>query len=133
LEPAIAPAEAPKPPAWNPARGAIFSLGLFVAAAALFYSGVQGYFFRISQRTQDPAAIQLGIENEHIDHLSHVDAMSLFRQEEKEGLGQPTPPYWTEIDKLHEASGRKAILGLIVAGVGLLATAGSMVGRPKRA
>ncbi|HUE70215.1 MAG TPA: hypothetical protein VMP01_04935 [Pirellulaceae bacterium] len=120
-------------PPWSPTRGAIFSLGLFVAAAGVFFSVYHGYWFYITTRYEDPAAIQLGTEHQHIDHLSLVDSVQLFRQEASEGLGDPNPPAWTAIDKKHESSRRWGIIGMIVAGAGLLASAGSMVGRSKRA
>jgi hypothetical protein len=36
-----------------------------------------------------------------------------------------------EFDKYHDESGQRALLGLVVAGAGLVAAAVSMVGRPK--
>jgi hypothetical protein len=128
----VAESAAPAAAPWNPARGAIFSLGLLVAVGALLFTSYQGYWFFITRRTQDPAAIQLQMEFDHIDHLTPVDSMGLFRSEEKSGLGEPSPPRWAEIDKLHESSRRLGIIGMIVAGVGLLATAGSMVGCQKK-
>lgn len=117
---------------WSPARGAIFSLGLFVAAAGVSLSAVHGYWFYITTRSEDPAVVQLEIEHHRIDHLSPVDSVQLFRQEESEGLGEPNPPEWTKIDEQHESSRRWGIIGMFVAGTGLLASAGSMVGRSKR-
>ncbi len=122
----------PKVPAWNPARGAIFSLGLLLAVGAFLVTGFNGYWFLITRRTVDPAAYQLSLEHEHIDHLTLVESMTMFRQEEKSGLGEPSTPPWAEIDALHASSRRWAILGMIVAGAGLLATAGSMLGRAKK-
>jgi hypothetical protein len=131
LEVASAAESIPERTTWSPTRGAVFSLGLFVAVAALLFSGFNGYWFFITRRVQDPAKVQLTVEAEHIDHLSPVESMFWFRQEEREGLGDPSPPEWTVIDKQHESSRRWGIAGLIVAGAGLLATAGSMVGRSR--
>jgi hypothetical protein len=113
-------------------RGAIFSLGLLVAVVAILFSSYHGYWFYLTTKTADPAAMQLDNEHQHIDHLSAVDTLQLFRQEEREGLGEPNPPAWTEIDKLHVSSRWWGIAGLIVAGAGLLATAASMLGTPKQ-
>jgi hypothetical protein len=116
---------------WNPWRGAIFSLGLLLAVAALGFSAVNGYWYWGSRRLADPAEFALKMAYDEVDNLAPVDALGLFRSEETTGLGVPYPPPWVEIDKFHDQSGQRVMVGLIVAGAGLLATAASMLGRPR--
>jgi hypothetical protein len=132
LEPLKTATEQPQGTPWNATRGTIFSTGLFVALIAALFSGYHGYWFFVTTRTEDPAAIQLQQEHHNIDHLSAADAVQLFRQEEEQGLGEPNPPFWTEIDKKHESSRYWGIIGMIVVGVGLLASASSMIGSGKK-
>lgn len=132
MEVASAPDAEPPLAAWNPARGVLFSLGLAVAVIAILFSSFQGYWFYITTRIKDPVVEQLKEEGRHIDHLSPVEAIFWFRQEEREGLGEPNPPAWTEIDKQHESARWWGIAGVVVAGVGLLATAGAVMLKSKR-
>ena len=118
--------------AWSPVRGAIFSAGLLLAAAAVIFACYQGYWFYITIKHADPAALQLKSDFEHISHLTPDEIVQVFRQEEREGLGEQNPPHWLEIDAKHESSRRLGIAGIMVAGAGLLAAAGAMVGLPKR-
>src|SRR5688572_6227512 len=62
LEPAATGEAKPATPSWSPVRGAIFSLGLLLAATAVLFSGFQGYWYYITNIQHDPAAVQLEIE-----------------------------------------------------------------------
>ena len=127
-----APEAVPSGAVWNPLRGAIFSLGLLVAAVALAFSVVNVYWFWQYRRLTDPAEFALKMAYDEVDRLSPEEVMGTFRNEEAVGLGVPYPPPWVEYDKIHDESGQRAILGLVVGGAGLVATAGSMLGRSRK-
>jgi hypothetical protein len=134
LEIVAEPAAVDSPPAtWNPVRGAIFSLGLLLAASALIFTAVNFYWFWQYRRLADPAEFALKMSYDEVDRMGPDEAVGTFRNEESTGLGVPYPPPWVEYDKIHDESGKRAILGLVIAGAGLVASAGSMLGRsPKK-
>ena len=122
------PEEKPRP-AWSAWRGAAFSLGLLLAVISLAYAAYNAYWYYASMRLADPAEFALSYSYGEIDSLAPVDALAHFRNEESAGLGVPNEPPWVAIDKLHSDTGQRAIVSLIVAGLALVATAASMMGR----
>jgi hypothetical protein len=127
---ASAPDSAPRA-VWSPWRGAIFSLGLAATVAAFIFSAVNMYWFWKYRRLSDPAEFALRMANDEVDRMNPEEVVGTFRNDEAVGLGVPYPPPWVEFDKYHDESGQRALLGLVVAGAGLVAAAVSMVGRPK--
>lgn len=118
---------------WSTARGAIFSLGLLVSVVAICFSAYNGFIFWQTRRLADPAEYERQAAYKEIDAMNPEGTLAKFRQEESMGLGEPYPPFWTHIDKYHADSRTRTILGIVAAGAGLLATAGSMFGRGKSA
>jgi hypothetical protein len=120
-----------KPAGWSTARGMVFSIGLLLAVVGSLFAAYQGLQFWRSRRLSDPVEFERQFAYQQVDAQNAVETLGEFRREEHLGLGQPYPPLWTEIDKLHLQARQWLIAGIVMAGVGLLATAGSMMGRPK--
>lgn len=119
-------------PGWTATQGTVFSLSLLVAIVALVFAGYQGLIFWSTTKVNDPAAELIRDMNQEVDGWTPEVALGFFGNEAAQGLGTPFTPFWTEIDKVHEASRLRLIGGIIVAGVGLLGAAGAMIFRTKK-
>ena len=110
-------------PGWPVWKGAVFSLGLLLAVAALLFTAWNARMFWMTRRLADPEALAIANEWAQIDSLTPEDTLQFFRQEANQGLGEQSPTYWAAIDEAHENARQWMVLGVMVAGIGLLAAA----------
>jgi hypothetical protein len=116
-------------PAWSAVQGAMFGAGVLAmvvaGAFAVFYA------WRASQIEVPPppdeaAAFSKYLETAPIDEL-YQDYVR-FRDE---GLGQKQPPYHVLAAQAKKFYQQRAVICLVLAGIGVLLTGGAFVMRPK--
>lgn len=116
---------------WPVWKGAAFSLGLLLAVAGILFAAWNARTFWMTRRLADPEALAIESQWAEVDAFTPEIALQFFRQEANQGLGEPMPMYWEEIDKLHADARQWMIVGVVAAGIGLLAAAMPLMVRAK--
>jgi hypothetical protein len=114
-------------PEWSPMQGYLFAIGLVMLLVGLCGAAYCVYVVRAIDVPEPPAEKIIAADDAHFNKLTIDQLYEGFLSAKANGLGMPQPPLYVLAKRAEATYTRYGIASGILAGVGFLVAAASMV------
>jgi len=120
-------------PEWSSKQKMVFVAGLVLTLIAALISGIAGYnMYKLAPQSERPEYVHGPQFREHLEQVEPDELFDLFRNIEKQGVGDYTEPQYVAAEERFQLFTTILMIGLVVLVIGCVTMVSSVyIDRPK--